>query len=143
MPPASPPPLPAGALPQAAFERRLLDGDARALGDACVNALTVGLDARLPLVRARLLTLNPEPEGLATVLDDAAALLQCRAPDAALTVLDRVGPAAGDERRRWLLLQWQAARDARDHRRAALALQRLSQRSVEALQALNLPVTGG
>jgi len=143
VPPASPPPLPAGALPQAAFERRLLDGDARALGDACVNALTVGLDARLPLVRARLLTLNPEPEGLATVLDDAAALLQCRAPDAALTVLDRVGPAAGDERRRWLLLQWQAARDARDHRRAALALQRLSQRSVEALQALNLPVTDG
>ena len=43
------------------------------------------------------------------MLDDAAALLQCRAPDAALTVLDRVGPAAGDERRRWLLLQWQAA----------------------------------
>lgn len=141
MPPASPPPLPAGALPQAAFDRLLLDGGARALGDACVNALAVGLDARLPLARGRLLTLNPEPDDLATVLDDAAALLQCRAPDAALTVLDRVGPAAGDERRRWLLLQWQAARDARDHRRAALALQRLSQGSVETLQALNLPVT--
>ena len=143
MPLASPPPLPAGALPQAAFDRLLLDGDARTLGEACVNALAVGLEARLPLARGRLLTLNPEPDGLATVLDDAAALLQCRAPDAALTVLDRVGPAAGDERRRWLLLQWQAARDARDHRRAALALQRLSQRSVETLQALNLPVSDG
>ena len=143
MPPASPPPLPAGALPQASFERLLQDGDARALAEACGNALAVGLDARLPLVRGRLLRLNPDPEDLATVLDDAAALLRCRAPEAALAVLDRVGPAAGEERRRWLLLQWQAARDARDHRRAALALQRLSERSVEALQGLKLPVTDG
>lgn len=130
-------------MPQATFDRLLLEGDARALGEACGNALTVGLDARLPLVRGRLLALNPEPEDLATVLGDAAALLQCRAPEAALAVLDRVGPAAGEDRRRWLLLQWQAARDARDHRRAALALQRLSGRSVEALDGLKLPVGDG
>jgi hypothetical protein len=74
------------------------------------------------------------------VLANAEVLLRCRQPTAALTVLDRISPAAGAERLQWLLLQWRAAQAALDHRRAALALERLTAARPERLEALQLPV---
>jgi hypothetical protein len=72
------------------------------------------------------------------VLGDAEVLIACKAPEAALRVLDRYGPAPGRRRDQWLLLQWRAATDALDHRRAALALERLTAGRPERLEALAL-----
>jgi hypothetical protein len=72
------------------------------------------------------------------VRGDAEVLIACKAPEAALRVLDRYGPAPGRRRDQWLLLQWRAATDALDHRRAALALERLTAGRPERLEALAL-----
>jgi hypothetical protein len=50
-------------------------------------------------------------------------------------VLDRYGPGRGPRRQRWLRLQWRAATAALDHRRAALALERLTGGRAERLEA--------
>ena len=67
-------------------------------------------------------------------------LIRCRAPQAALSVLDRYGPGPGPGRVQWLLMQWRAANSALDHRRAALALERLSANQPASLAALTLPL---
>jgi hypothetical protein len=74
------------------------------------------------------------------VLANADVLLSCQAPQAALEVLGRYGPGPGAGRVQWLLLQWRAATAALDHRRAALALERLSAADPATLQSLLLPI---
>jgi hypothetical protein len=95
---------------------------------------------RLRRIRERLLLILPAPQPLPEVLANAEVLLSCYQPQAALTVLDRISPAAGAERVQWLLMQWRAAQAAMDHRRAALALERLGAARPARLEALLLPV---
>ena len=54
-------------------------------------------------------------------------------------VLNRYYPRVGDERRQWLLLRWRAAAAALDHRQAALALRRLVDGDLNALDAPLFP----
>ena len=130
--------LPPGASSVEAFQNLLLKGDRPALEGGCQEALALDLDDRLRLLRQRLLEIHADDHGLEVVLADAKALLTCRAPDGALQVLARVSPAAGPPRQQWLLLQWQAANDGLDHRRAAAALGRLAQGSGGGAAAANL-----
>jgi hypothetical protein len=95
--------------------------------------------APLPL-RDQLLLLHPAPQPLPVVLANADVLLSCQAPEAALAVLDRYGPAPGAEQVQWLTLQWRAANAALDHRRAALALERLVAERYAQLETLSLPL---
>ena len=53
-------------------------------------------------------------------------------------VLNRISPGAGDQRRQWLSLRWQAAAAALDHRQASLALRRLVNGDLVALASLEL-----
>jgi hypothetical protein len=132
----APPPL-----TEAEFADRLRSGDLEQLDQTCLRVVEEGGSDRLRRLRARLLEIHPAPQPLPVVLANADVLLSCRAPEAALAVLDRYGPAAGGERVQWLVLQWRAATAALDHRRASLALERLAgSAGVESLGGLNLPV---
>jgi hypothetical protein len=88
-----------------------------------------------------LLTIHPAPQPLAVVLANADSLLSCRAPDGALKVLGRVGPAPGAERVQWLVLQWRAAQAGLHHQLAADALERLAAGNLASLASLELPVS--
>ena len=130
---AAPAPLPVGALPTESFEQLLETGDRQELVAGCRQAINLGLDQRLRLLRSALLNLNQDTSSLQVVFADTEALIACKAPDAALQVLARISPDEGPERQRWLLLQWRAASAGLDQRRAALALQRFAQGSAERL----------
>ncbi len=131
----SPPPL-----SDAAFAVQLAAADLGGLDQLCQRSLEDGLPSRLRSLRQRLLLIHPAPQPLPVVLANADVLLTCRAPAAALEVLDRFGPGPGAERVQWLLLQWRAASAALDHRRASLALERLSAAEPASLQRLSLPL---
>ena len=131
----APAPLPPGALSEDAFTELLETGTRQELVEGCERVISLGLDQRLRQLRQTLLTLNTETSSLAVVFADTRALLRCKAPDAALQVLERISPNVGPERQEWLLLQWRAASDGLDQRRAALALERLSEGSAEVLDA--------
>lgn len=139
---ARPGSAPSTAPPMTTAElRRLLrTGSLDDLALGCRKALEDDRHDRLRLIRERLLTLLPAPQPLPVVLANADVLLGCHQPEAALTVLERISPAAGAERLQWLLLQWRAANAALDHRRAAIALQRLGASRPERLEALMVPV---
>ncbi|CAK28724.1 Conserved hypothetical protein [Synechococcus sp. RCC307] len=131
----APAPLPPGALSEDAFTELLETGTRQELIEGCKRVISLGLDQRLRQLRQTLLMLNTETSSLAVVFADTRALLRCKAPDAALQVLERISPNVGPERQEWLLLQWRAASDGLDQRRAALALDRLSEGSAEVLDA--------
>ncbi len=131
-----PPPL----LSDKAFAELLRDGDLEQLDAACRQSADADLGERLRQLQQRLLTLHPAPQPLEVVLANADVLLSCRAPSEAMDVLNRFGPAAGAERVQWLQLQWRAAAAGLDHRRAALALERLRQESGTSLDASALPL---
>ena len=131
-----PPPL----LSDKAFADLLRDGDLEQLDAACRQSADADLGERLRQLQQRLLTLHPAPQPLEVVLANADVLLSCRAPSEAMDVLNRFGPAAGAERVQWLQLQWRAASAGLDHRRAALALERLRQESGTSLDAIALPL---
>jgi len=142
---AAPVPRDPGLTPQAAisetdFQELLRTGGLDRLDLLCRQLVDAGDDTRLRLVRERLLTIHPAPQPLAVVLANAEVLLSCRMPDGALTVLDRIGPARGAEQVQWLTLQWRAANAALDHRRAALALERLTAERPAQLETLLLPL---
>lgn len=139
--PASVPGAPA-PLDDAAFAAALRDGDLDRLYALCRQAVAEDRRDRLRQLHARLLVIHPAPQPLGVVLANAETLLGCLAPEAALTVLDRIGPAPGPERIQWLVVQWRAASGALDHRRAALALQRLAQSlgPGRTLESLALPM---
>lgn len=131
-----PPPL----LSDAAFADLLRDGDLEQLDTACRQSAEADQLERLRQLQQRLLTLHPAPQPLEVVLANADVLLSCRAPSEAMDVLNRFGPAAGAERVQWLQLQWRAAAAGLDHRRAALALERLRKESGTSLEAIALPL---
>ena len=117
------PPVP---LSEEAFEAVLRSEDLARFDAVCPDLVELQSTDRLQRVRTRMLELYRSPQPLVVVLAAADVLLRCQAPHAALTMLDRYGPAPGGERVQWLLLQWRAATAALDHRRAALALERLA-----------------
>lgn len=128
------------AISEEAFEALLLRGDLASLDAACLDAARFDLVDRLRLLRNALLAVEPTPRSLALVLRNANALLNCRAPDDALTVLNRYGPQAGPERDQWLIQQWRAANAGLHHRLAAEALERLAQGSPATLETIPLPL---
>jgi hypothetical protein len=145
--PAGPPPqspdqagLPPPPLSQTEFLELLRHGTLEQLAEGCQRVVAEDRLDRLRRIRERLLLILPAPQPLPVVLANAEVLLSCHQPQAALTVLDRISPAAGAERLQWLLMQWRAAQAAMDHRRAALALERLGAARPARLEALLLPV---
>ncbi|MDM7952642.1 MAG: hypothetical protein QUV07_05425 [Cyanobium sp. CZS 25K] len=118
----------------------LRDGDLEQIDAACRQSAAADQVERLRQLQQRLLTLHPAPQPLEVVLANADVLLSCRAPSEAMDVLNRYGPAAGAERVQWLQLQWRAASAGLDHRRAALALERLQQESGTRLDGIALPL---
>jgi hypothetical protein len=147
-PAASPPLSPGEAAPapappplsQAEFQELLRHGTLEQLAEGCQRVVADDRLERLRRIRERLLLILPAPQPVPVVLANAEVLLSCHQPQAALTVLDRISPAAGAERLQWLLMQWRAAQAAMDHRRAALALERLGAARPARLEALLLPV---
>ena len=136
-PVGQPPPM-----TQAAFEQLLLSRDVAELQQGCRLALTDGMPERLQLIRDRLLALDPRPQSVDQVFTTAQALMVCRSPESALVILNRWSPAAGEQRRRWLLMAWQAADAALDHSRAALMLRRLVNGDLQALEREELVEAG-
>ncbi len=122
------------------FANVLRDGDLEQLDAACRQSAEADQLERLRQLQQRLLTLHPAPQPLEVVLANADVLLSCRAPSEAMDVLNRYGPAAGAERVQWLQLQWRAAAAGLDHRRAALALERLRKESGTSLDGIALPL---
>jgi len=122
------------------FAAVLRTGDLESLDAACRQSAAADLGERLRQLQARLLTIHPAPQPLAVVLANADVLLSCRAPSDALDVLNRYGPAAGAERVQWLQLQWRAAAAGLEHRRAALALERLRREANTPLDGITLPL---
>ena len=117
----------------------LRDGDLNALDAACVSAVRRSDGPLLRQLQQRLLTIHPAPQPLVVVLANAHSLLSCQAPDGALQVLARVGPAPGAERTQWLVLQWRAAQAGLHHQLAADALERLAAGNLGQLALLELP----
>ena len=107
-------------------KRVLASSDLAVLNGACLQAARADQGTVLQLLRLRLLAVKPAPQPLGVVLANAEALVSCRAPDDALNVLNRYGPAPGSERTLWLLAQWRAADAGLHHRLAAEALLRLA-----------------
>ena len=125
---------------QRVFAALLRDGGLDQLAASCTQLLDRGSLTQLQQVQRRLLTIKPAPQPLAVVLANADALIGCQAPQAALRVLERYGPAQGVERYQWLLLEWRAAHAGLDHWRAAAALRQLAQGELANLETLLLPV---
>ena len=138
-PGASAPAVP-GSTPEDQFQQQLLQGDLPTLNQACLEAANFGFNQRLRLLQARLLEMAPAPQPLPTVLANANALLSCRAPDAALAVLNRYSPAAGLERDQWLVQRWRAAQAGLHHGLAAETLETLAQGVPANLETQALPV---
>ena len=116
------------------FQQWLLESDLQQLERGCTDPLI----GRQQEIRDRLLVLHPAPDSFELVVANATALLTCGSPDSAARVLNRISPAMGEERRRWLRLRWQAAAAGLDHREAALALRRLVNGDLIALASLEL-----
>lgn len=129
-----------GSTPEAEFQELLKTGDLRALNLACQEAASFDFVTRLQLLQQRLLTVAPPPQPFPVVLVNANALLSCRAPDAALEVLNRFGPAPGLEREQWLVQRWRAAMAGLHHDLAARLLEQLTAADPERLETLALPV---
>ena len=121
-----------------AFREVLLERDVAILEQACSDPMIATSSRRKQALRNRLLVLNPVPETVESVLIQANALLSCGSPDTAAKVLNRYSPAAGKERRLWMLMRWKAAAAALDHRQAALALRRLVDGDLIALGLISL-----
>jgi hypothetical protein len=124
----------------AAFAALLILSDLDQLNAACARLAQEDNPTRLRLLQNHLLALNPAPQTLPVLLANAEVLLTCRGPLAAQRVLDRIGPGPGAARVQWLLMQWRVANAALDHRRAALALERLSAGNPARLNGLSLPI---
>ena len=116
------------------FQQWLVESDLQQLERGCTDPLI----GRQQEIRDRLLVLHPAPDSFELVVANATALLTCGSPDSAARVLNRISPAVGEERRRWLRLRWQAAAAGLDHREAALALRRLVNGDLIALASLEL-----
>ena len=123
---------------QERFQQWLLESDLQQLERGCTDPLIGATGGRQQQIRDRLLVLHTVPESFELVMANATALLTCGSPDSAARVLNRISPAVGEERRRWLRLRWQAAAAGLDHLEAALALRRLVNGDLIALASLEL-----
>ena len=122
----------------ARFQELLVSGTITTMEQACLDPMAAGTKLRKQQLRDRLLAIHPVPASFDLTMRNAGALLTCGAPEGTALVLNRFSPARGDERRRWLMLRWQAAAAALDHRQAALALRRLVDGNVAALDDITL-----
>jgi len=120
------------------FRQWLLESDIQQLELGCGDPLIGASNGRRQQIRDRLLVLHPAPQSFELVMANANALLTCGSADSAARVLNRISPAVGEERQRWLRLRWQAAAAGLDHREAALALRRLVNGDLIALANLDL-----
>ena len=120
------------------FRQWLLESDLQQLELGCGDPLIGASNGRRQQIRDRLLVLHPAPQSFELVMANANALLTCGSADSAARVLNRISPAVGEERRRWLRLHWQAAAAGLDHREAARALRRLVNGDLIALANLDL-----
>ena len=120
------------------FRQWLLESDLQQLELGCGEPLIGASNGRRQQIRDRLLVLHPAPQSFELVMANANALLTCGSADSAARVLNRISPAVGEERRRWLRLRWQAAAAGLDHREAARALRRLVKGDLIALANLDL-----
>ncbi|MEB3355012.1 MAG: hypothetical protein VKM34_12415 [Cyanobacteriota bacterium] len=107
---------------------------------SCRAALQAGDQATLRGLQQQLQASLPVPPQLEAVLATAEALLACAAPEAALQVLARISAAPGEERQRWLVMQWRAAQAGLYHGLAAQALQALADDEPASLETLLLPL---
>ena len=139
-PPGPSAPVVEGSTPEQDFQRQLRSSDLNVLNLACQEAAAFNFETRMRLLRDRLLVVAPSPQPFETVLVNANALLSCRAPDAALTVLNRFGPKPGVERQQWWMQRWRAASAGLHHRLAAEALQQLAQGQWSRLETIALPL---
>ena len=134
--------VPPAAAPQpwsdARFRELLVDGTITTMEKACLDPMAAGTKRRKQQLRDRLLSIHPVPASFELTMRNAGALLTCGSPEGTALVLNRFIPARGDERRRWLTLRWQAAAAALDHPQAALALRRLVDGNVAALDQITL-----
>ncbi|MCB4407416.1 hypothetical protein [Synechococcus sp. MU1642] len=121
------------------FQTALASMDVAETEQACLDPRIANSDGRRQALRDRLLALHPVIDSLELVLANAEALMSCGAPEASAVVLNRYNPRAGNERRQWLVLRWRAAAAALDHRQAALALRRLVDGNLSALDAPLFP----
>ena len=131
----SPAPQP---MPELRFQQWLLEANLVQLEQACVDPLIGATSIRKQQIRDQLLLLHKAPQPFEQLMAAARALLTCGSPDSAAVVLNRISPGAGDQRRQWLSLRWQAAAAALDHRQASLALRRLVNGDLVALASLEL-----
>ena len=129
-----------GSTPEAEFQELLKSGDLQALNLACQEAASFDFVTRLRLLQQRLLEIAPAPQPFPVVLVNANALLSCRAPEGALAVLNRYGPAPGLEREQWLIQRWRAAQAGLHHQLAAQLLEQLTAGAPQALEAIALPL---
>ena len=125
------------------YRQVLLDGAIPELKTACADAALFGFNLRLQELRNRLIDIAPAPQPFEVVIANAEALMVCKAPASTQTVLSRISPAPGSQRRAWLLLSWQAANASLDHAQAALALRRLANGDLTALNFEQLTVGYG
>jgi hypothetical protein len=135
----SAPPLP-GSMPEAQFQELLQQGDLQALNLACQEAVRFDFVTRLRLLQERLMLIAPAPQPLPVVLVNANALLSCRAPDGALSVLNRFSPRQGPERQQWLVQRWRAAQAGLHHRLATETLELLAAGELASLETIALPL---
>ena len=125
-------------MPELRFQQWLLEANLVQLEQACVDPLIGSTSVRKQQIRDQLLLLHQAPQPFEQLMAAARALLNCGSPDSAAVLLNRISPGAGDQRRQWLSLRWQAAAAALDHRQAALALRRLVNGDLVALASLEL-----
>ena len=95
----------------------------------CEQSWEGGMRTTLQSLEQQLLQGFPWGDDVPAMLRRAEALLSCRAPAAAQTVLGQVVPGPAREREAWLRLRWRAAHDAGDHHQALEELQRSGWRS--------------
>ena len=100
------------------------------------------MSTTLKSLEQQLLAGFPWGDDVPSMLRRAEALLSCRAPEAAQTVLNQVVPGQGPEQEAWLRLRWRAAHDAGDHHQALEELQRLGGGRLEGLGDVTLTATG-
>jgi len=133
-------PVVPGSTPETQFQQELLTGDLPTLNRACAEAVRFDFTTRLRLLQERLLAIAPAPQPLPVVLVNANALLSCKAPDAALIVLNRFSPQQGQERQQWLVQRWRAAYAGLHHQLAAESLELLAAGGLASLETIALPL---
>ncbi len=117
------------------YQDTLAKGDVHELKEACINFAKISASQRLRELSIRLKTNALSTKDFDTNIAFAEALMACKAPLAAMKILDRLPPPPSlKARRHWLVLSWQAASAGLDHSKASLALRKLVQGDLKKLE---------